>query len=345
MAAIVACQPRREKLNYPMTSKVDTIDHYFGTQVSDPYRWLEDDNSDSTKAWVSAQNAVTNDYLSKIPYRSQMINRLTKLWDYPRISAPFHEGGRYFVFKNNGLQNQSVAFMFDTLGAHENIILDPNTFSEDGTVSLTNFSPSDDGKYLGYGISKGGSDWNEFFIKDLQTGQLLNDRIEWVKFSGIEWFKDGFFYSRYPAPKEGDMLKGVNENSKIYYHKIGNSQDQDQLVYEDPKNPNWGFGASVTDDEKLLVITVTESTSGNAFYVRDIQKSGKIIKVVESFDKDFQVVDHQNGKLLVMTNYQAPKYKVIAIDLNDIAPEKWVDFIPEKEGVLTDVSIIGGKTD
>ena len=326
-----------------MTRKVDTVDHYFGTAVADPYRWLEDDNSDSTKAWVVAQNAVTNAYLAKIPYRTQINSRLTKLWDYPKISAPFHEGGRYFVFKNNGLQNQSVAYLLDSIGGNESVILDPNTFSDDGTVSLTAFSPSDDGKLLGYGISKGGSDWNEFFVKNIETGELLPDHIEWVKFSGIQWLKDGFFYSRFPAPKEDDILKGVNENSKIYYHKIGTTQTDDQLVYEDTEHPNWGFGAWVTDDQKLLVIAVTESTSGNAFYVKDIEKGGNVIKIVESFDNDFQVIDHQNGKLLVMTNYQAPKYKVIAIDLTDYAREKWVDFIPEKEGVLTGVSIIGGK--
>jgi prolyl oligopeptidase len=340
---LASCQPKEEKLNYPMTRKVDTVDHYFGTAVADPYRWLEDDNSDSTKAWVVAQNAVTNAYLAKIPYRTQINSRLTKLWDYPKISAPFHEGGRYFVFKNNGLQNQSVAYLLDSIGGNESVILDPNTFSDDGTVSLTAFSPSDDGKLLGYGISKGGSDWNEFFVKNIETGELLPDHIEWVKFSGIQWLKDGFFYSRFPAPKEDDILKGVNENSKIYYHKIGTTQTDDQLVYEDTEHPNWGFGAWVTDDQKLLVIAVTESTSGNAFYVKDIEKGGNVIKIVESFDNDFQVIDHQNGKLLVMTNYQAPKYKVIAIDLTDYAREKWVDFIPEKEGVLTGVSIIGGK--
>lgn len=339
----LSCQPKIEKLKYPMTQKVDTVDQYFGTSVADPYRWLEDDNSDSTKAWVIAQNEVTNAYLSKIPYRQQLNDRLTKLWDYPKISAPFHEGNRYFVFKNDGLQNQSVAYMLDSIGGAEKVILDPNTFSEDGTVSLTNFSPSDDGKYLGYGISKGGSDWNEFFVKNIETGELLSDHIEWVKFSGIQWYKDGFFYSRYPAPKEGDMLKGVNENSKIYYHKIGTTQTDDKLVYEDTENPSWGFGGWVTDDQKYLIISVTESTSGNAFYIKDIEKCGKVVKIVETFENDFQVIDHMDGKLLVLTNFQAPKYKVIAIDVNDYAPEKWTDFIPEKEGVLSGVSIIGGK--
>ena len=175
---LASCQPKEEKLNYPMTRKVDTVDHYFGTAVADPYRWLEDDNSDSTKAWVVAQNAVTNAYLAKIPYRTQINSRLTKLWDYPKISAPFHEGGRYFVFKNNGLQNQSVAYLLDSIGGNESVILDPNTFSDDGTVSLTAFSPSDDGKLLGYGISKGGSDWNEFFVKNIIPTK--SQLIQWV---------------------------------------------------------------------------------------------------------------------------------------------------------------------
>ncbi|MFA6403814.1 MAG: prolyl oligopeptidase family serine peptidase [Salinivirgaceae bacterium] len=343
IAGMVSCQPGKEKLTYPMTSKVDTIDHYFGTQVPDPYRWLEDDNSDSTKAWVKAQNAVTDAYLAKIPYREAINKRLTKLWDYPKISAPFHEGGHYFVFRNNGLQNQSVAFMKDSISGEEKEILDPNKLSEDGTVSLANFSPSSDGKYLGYGISKGGSDWNEFFVKSLETGELLPDHINWVKFSGMSWYKDGFFYSRYPEPKEKDVLKGVNENSKVYYHKIGTTQAEDKLVYEDLQHPQWGFGAGVTEDDRYLILSVTESTSGNAFYIKDLEKNGKVIKVVENFDNDFQVIDNLGDKLLVLTNFQASRYKVIAIDLNNFAREKWVDFIPEKEGVLTGVSIMGGK--
>ncbi|MBI9066107.1 MAG: S9 family peptidase [Salinivirgaceae bacterium] len=343
VVGMVACQQKTTKLNYPMTKKVDTVDVYFGKEVPDPYRWLEDDNSEETKEWVIAQNEVTNGYLAKIPYRENVEERLTKLWDYPKISAPFKKGGHYFVFKNNGLQNQSVAYIKETLESEEEVILDPNKLSEDGTVALTNFSPSEDGKYLGYGISRGGSDWNEFFVMDIKTKKLLDDHIVWTKFSGISWLNDGFFYSRYPEPKEGDALKGVNENSKVYYHKIGSDQSADQLIYEDPKNPQWGFGAGVTEDQKYLVISVSESTSGNAFYIKGVNKGDKVMKIVEDFESDFSVLEHIDGKLLVMTNYQAPKYKIIAIDLNNIDRENWVDFIPEKEGVLQTADIVGGK--
>lgn len=341
--ALAACQPKAIKLNYPMTKKVDTVDIYFGHKVADPYRWLEDDNSDETKNWVKAQNEVTFGYLNQIPYRAQIEARLTKLWDYPKISAPFKEGGHWFVFKNDGLQNQSVAYIKETLDGEENVILDPNKLSEDGTVALTNFSPSKDGKYLAYGISRGGSDWREFYVKNLTTGENLDDHILWAKFSSISWFNDGFYYSRYPEPAEGDALKGVNENSKVYYHKIGTSQSEDQLIYEDTEHPNWGFSASVTEDKKYLIISVTESTSGNAFYFKNLENDGKIQKVVETFDNDFWVMDNIDGKLIVMTNYQAPKYKLIAIDVNNYDKENWQDFIPEKEGVLQSVDLIGGK--
>ncbi len=342
-AGIAACTPKPEKINYPMTKKVDTVDVYFGHEVADPYRWLEDDRSDETAEWVKAQNEVTQNYLTKIPYREQVEARLTKLWDYPKISAPFKEGGNFYVFKNNGLQNQSVAYIMDSLNGNERIILDPNKLSDDGTVSLSNFTPSKDGKYIAYGVSRGGSDWREFYVKDIETGNDLDDHILWAKFSGISWFKDGFFYTRYPEPKEGDALKGVNENSKVYFHKVGTAQNDDHLVYEDTEHPQCSFGAYTTDDKKYLIISVTESTSGNAFYIKDIEKCGDVVKIVENFDNDFSVIDHIDGKLLVMTNYNAPKYKVIEIDINDFAPEKWVDFIPEKEGVLQSVSLVGGK--
>lgn len=335
--------PKPEKINYPMSKKVDTVDVYFGNEVPDPYRWLEDDMSDETAEWVKAQNEVTQSFLSKIPYREDVEKRLTELWDYPKNSAPFKKGGNFYVFKNDGLQNQSVAYIKGSLDGEEKVILDPNKLSDDGTVSLSNFAPSKDGKYIAYGVSRGGSDWREFYIKDIETGNDLDDHILWAKFSGISWFKDGFFYSRYPEPKDGDALKGVNENSKVYYHKAGTDQNEDHLVYENTEKPQWGFGTGVTDDDKFLVISVTESTSGNAFYIKDIEKCSNVVKIVENFDNDFWIIDHINGKLLVMTNYNAPKYKIIEIDINDFAPEKWVDFIPEKDGVLKSVSLIGGK--
>ena len=343
LASIGATAQKIEKINYPMTNKVDTVDNYFGNEVPDPYRWLEDDMSPETGEWVKAQNLITQDYLSKITYREQVNARLTQLWDYPKISAPFHKGGNYYVFKNDGLQNQSVAYIKSTIDSVERVILDPNTLSDDGTVALSDFSPSKDGKYIAYSISRGGSDWQEIYVKNIAGGNDLSDHIQWAKFTGISWLNDGFFYSRYPEPEEGDALKGVNEHSKLYFHKVGTSQNEDKLIYEDNENPLWGFSGRVSDDKKYLIISVSESTSGNALYIKDIEKQGPIVKIVESFENDFTVIDHIDGKLLVLTNYNAPKYKVISIDVNDLAPEKWVDFIPEKEGVLQTATVIGGK--
>ncbi len=345
MGLLVGCQSqtKTEKINYPMTKKTDTVDVYFGHEVADPYRWLEDDNSEETKAWVKEQNAVTRNFLDKISFREDVKNRLTKLIDYPKISAPFKRGGHYFVFKNDGLQNQSVAYIKDDLNGEERVILDPNKLSEDGTVSLTNFTPSEDGKYLGYGVSRGGSDWRELYVKDIATGKDLDDHIMWAKFSNISWYKNGFFYSRYPKPADGDVLKGVNENNKVYYHKLGTSQDEDKLIYEDTKNPKWGFSVGVSDDDKYLILSVTESTSGNALYVKNLEKDGKVQKLVETFDTDYMAVDHIDGKLLVMTNYQAPNYKLIAIDLKNPAKENWKDVIPEKKSVLKGIHLVGGK--
>lgn len=343
LAGMAACAPKPEKLEYPMTRKDSVSDDYFGHKVDDPYRWLEDDNSEETKAWVVAQNAVTDSFLSKIPYRKAIGERLTKLWDYPKISAPSRKAGYFFVYKNDGLQNQSVLYIKESLDGEEKVLLDPNKLSEDGTVSLSAVSVSEDGKYLGYGVSRGGSDWSEFFIKDIASDKLLDDHIQWVKFSGMAWFKDGFFYSRYPEPAAGDALKGVNENSKIYYHKIGTAQSEDKLVYEDLQHPRWGFGTGVTDDMKYLVIAVTESTSGNALYIKDISTCGKVQKIVENFENDYSVIDHVDGKLLVHTNAGAPKYRLISIDPANPSPENWKDIIPEKEGVLRSVSLVGGK--
>ncbi len=346
LAAIVmfGCQaPKEKKINYPMTKKTDTVDVYFGHEVADPYRWLEDDMSDETAAWVKAQNEVTDSFLAQIPYRKQVEERLQKIWNYPKSGTPFKQGGHWFVSKNDGLQNQYVVYIKDTYDGEDRVILDPNTLSEDGTVALNMFRVSEDGKYLAYSISRAGSDWREIYVKDIATGELLEDHILWAKFSGISWYKNGFFYSRYPEPQKGEMLKGENKNSQVYYHEIGTDQSADKLIYEDPANPNWGFSAGTTDDKNYLVISVTESTSGNAFYIQDLTKKGEVQKIITSFDKDYWVMDHVQGKLLVLTNYQAPKYRLIAIDPAQPEEENWTEVIPEGEGVLEGISIVGEK--
>lgn len=342
LGIMFSCQ---KPIDYPETRKGDVIDDYFGTQVADPYRWLEDDRSEETAEWVKQQNDVTFSLLEAIPFREKIKNRLTEIWNYPRTSAPFKAGGKYFFSKNDGLQNQSVFYMQETLDSEPILFLDPNTLSDDGTISLTNFSISNDGKYLGYGISRGGSDWREFYIKEIETGEVLEDHIQWVKFSGISWYKDGFFYNRYPTPKKGDELKGENTNSKLFYHKVGTSQDQDQLVYEEPTNPERSFGAMVTEDEKYLIISVTESTSGNALYFKKLDKdNAPIIKVITSFDKDYSVIDHIDGKLLIITNDGAPKYQLMQLDTSNPTRDNWTSLIAEDtKNVLESIKLTGGK--
>lgn len=342
MILMISCQ--QQKFNYPVTAKVDQVDEYFGTKVADPYRWLEDDTSAQTAEWVKAQNAVTFGFLEAIPYRTKIQERLTKIWDYPKVSAPYKEGGRYYFSKNSGIQNQFVQYSKETLDGEERMVLDPNTFSEDGTVSLSAFSPSEDGKYIGYGISRGGSDWNEFFVMNAGDLQKLDDHIKWIKFSGMSWYGDGFFYSRYPEPAKGDELSGMNENSKVYYHKVGDKQENDQLVHEDPAHPNWGFGAGVTEDKEILLLYTNESTKGNKLAFRKAADWGKgFTPIIDNFDHDYSPVQHINGTLYVMTDDGAPKYRLMAIDLNNPAKENWKEVIPEKTEVLTSISMVGNK--
>lgn len=342
MLTMISCQ--QQKYKYPATAKGDQVDEYFGIKVSDPYRWLEDDTSAQTAAWVKEENAVTFAYLESIPFREKIKERLTKIWDFPKVTAPFKEGGRYYYSKNNGLQNQYVVYSKETLDGPERMVLDPNTFSADGTVALTDFVPSEDGKYIGYGVSRGGSDWNEFYVMNAADLSMLSDHLEWIKFSGMSWLGDGFFYSRFPEPQKGDELSGQNLNNKVYYHKVGDKQENDKLIYEDPAHPEWSFGAFVTDDKEVLFLTMSESTKGNQLYFRKIKDDGKpFTKIVDNFDYNFSPVAHINGIAYIMTDAGAPKYQVIAVDLNNPAKENWKTIIPEKNDVLTSVSVIGGK--
>lgn len=339
---MISCQ--QQKFQYPATTKVDQVDEYFGTKVADPYRWLEDDTSSQTAEWVKAQNTLTFGYLEQIPYRQKIQDRLTKIWDYPKVSAPYKEGGRYYYSKNNGLQNQFVQYSKETLDGEERMVLDPNTFSADGTVSLSAFTPSEDGKYIGYGTSSAGSDWSEFFVMNAGDLSKLDDHLKWIKFSGMSWYGDGFYYSRYPEPAKGDELSGANENNKVYYHKIGDKQENDQLIYEDPAHPNWGFSAYVTDDKEIMILTTTESTKGNKLAFRNMaDKKMDFTTLVDNFEHDYSPVQHLNGTLYVMTDDGAPKYHLIAIDLKNPAKENWKIILPEKNEVLTSISMIGNK--
>ena len=339
MIMFQSCSEKKEK-----TRQVNDEDVYFGTTIKDPYRWLEDDNSEDTKAWVIKQNEKTFEYLSQIPYREKIKQRLVEIWDYPKTSAPSKRGDKYFYFKNNGLQNQDVLYYKTELDGKETELLDPNTLSNDGTVSLSSISVSPDGKYLGYSISRAGSDWREIYVRDMETLQDTKDEIKWVKFSGIAWHNDGFYYSRYPQPEEGSELSGVNKDGKICYHKMHTAQNEDILVYEDKDNPEVGYYASVTKDQKFLIITPSMSTSGNALFIKRLDTPDtEIQKIVEDFNNDYDVIDVIDNNLYVYTNYNAPKYRIVKVDLNNAEKNKWTDFIPESESVLEGVTFIGNK--
>lgn len=339
---VMSCKTNHEKLVYPETKKNDHTDNYHGTVVADPYRWLEDDNSEETKAWVQEQNRITFGYLEQIPFREQLRERLTELWDYPKMGSPTKRRGIYFYSYNSGLQNQSVVYMMRDLKEKGQMFLDPNLFSDDGTVSLTAFSVSNDAKYAGYGISRAGSDWQEFFIRDIESGEDLKDHLKWIKFSGMSWYRDGFFYSRYPEPKEGDKLTGTNRDQKVYYHSVGTPQSEDELVYEDPDFPLRGYNVNVTDDEQYAIITSTESTSGNAIGFKKMTETG-FKWLVNSFEKDYNDIGNKDNILYVVTNQDAPRYRLIAIDMDRPEPENWTDLIPESEYVLESCSYIGGR--
>lgn len=334
-----------ENSKYPETRKdLSVVDDYFGVEVADPYRWLEDDNSEETEEWVKAQNKVTFDYLKQIPYRDKIRDYIEKRYNYARYSTPSRKGNYYFFSKNDGIQNQSVLYYQEKLYGEPKVLLDPNKLSQDGTVALGGTKVSDDSKYLAYSISSSGSDWNEIHVRDIETGEDLEDKIEWVKFSGIYWYGDGFYYSRFDAPEEGEEYSGKNEYHKVYYHRLGTAQSEDVLVHEDKENPLRTFNTGVTETTKSLILYESESTSGNAIYYKDPASPESEFKLIApGFDYDYWVIDHIDGKLLILTNDNAPNKRLVAVDPK--APEKvnWLDIIPESEAVLESVSICGGK--
>ena len=313
-----SCQNPQPQVNvdYPETRKDTIVDDYHGTEVADPYRWLEDDYSEETTDWVKRQNGLTDSVLASIPERKKIEERLTELWNFERFGPPRKEGNDYYYFKNDGLQNQSVLYRVNSDGEDE-VVIDPNNLSEDGTTSLGGISFSDDGKYMAYQISEGGSDWRKVKVMELSTLVDLNDNLDWIKFSGMSWYKDGFFYSRYPAAKEGDELSGLNEFHSLYYHKLGTSQDDDQLIYRDNEHPQRNMYAEVDDSEEYLLVSVVESTSGNALKLADLSNgidNLDLIDVVDGFDSDYSYVTTHNDDLLFTTNNEAPNQKVVAIN-------------------------------
>lgn len=328
---------------YPATRKTDTVDTYFGVKVPDPYRWLEDDNSEETKKWVQEQNKVTFDYLAKIPFRDKIRERLTKIWSFEKTSVPYKKGKNYFYSYNNGIQNQAVLYVKEGLNGTGRVLLDPNTLSADGTISLSGSSVSKNGKYLAYGLSKAGSDWVEYDVMDIETGRKLDDHLKWIKFSGVAWKDDGFYYGRFDAPK-GSELSSKNENQKVYYHKLGTSQDKDVLVYKDDAHPNRSFGPQVSEDGRWLVLFSYESTSGNALIVKDLLKPGSdFITIVDNFDNNYGVLDIQGTNMIVRTNAGAPKYRLVSIDIMNPGAASWKNILPEQKDLLEEVTIAGDK--
>ncbi len=333
-----------QTFDYPQTRQDDTVDDYHGTLVADPYRWLEDDNAEETARWVAAQNEITQAYLNDIPVRDEIRSRLETVWNYPKYSSPFTEGGRYFFYKNDGLQNQYVLYMQESLESEPILLLDPNTFSEDGTVALSGLYFSQDGRYMGYSVSQAGSDWREFFIMDMESMEKTNDHIQWVKFSGMAWAEDGFYYTRFPKPAEGGEKSSLNEGQKVYYHKLGTKQQDDKLVYENPENPKIGNYMSVTEDERYAILYEYLGTHGTAMKLLDRQNPETGFKdIITSFDYDHSVIDNEGGALFLLTNQDAPLQRLVMVDPTRPEPDNWQTIIPESEHALQSVSAVGGK--
>ena len=337
-----------QTLQYPSARKSDVVDDYHGTKVADPYRWLEDPDSPESRSWIEAENRLTNAYLADIPARGRIRDRLTKLWNYPKFGAPFRKAGRYFFFKNDGLQNQSVLYKQASLAANPETLLDPNLLSEDGTVALSSLAVSDDGRLLAYGTAASGSDWEEFRVRDVATGQDRPDHLKWIKFSGASWTKDGagFFYSRYPEPTE-KALTDVNRFQKLYYHRLGTDQAEDVLVYERPDQPDWGMNAEVTDDGRYAILNVWLGTDRrNRVYYRDLKSAkrptvkGDVVRLLDDFDASYAFVGSDGPVFYFLTDLDAPRKRVIAIDTRHPERGRWREVIPQGPDVLEGVQII-----
>ncbi|MBR4138035.1 MAG: S9 family peptidase [Bacteroidales bacterium] len=343
-----SCDSRYKIKEYPKAERDETVvDDYFGTKVADPYRWLENDTSAETNAWVEAERVLTNDYLSHIPLRAKLKDRLTQIADYEKYGVPSKRFGKYFYSKNDGLQNQSVYYMQDANGGEPEVLLDPNKLSDDGTVSLGGMSLSHDGKYLAYTIQRSGSDWVEIYVKDVATKELLPDHIEWAKFTGANWYKDGFFYAAYDKPVEGKEFSNVNENHKIYYHKLGDPQEKDQLFYENPAQPRYFHGVSVDEKERYMFLYESGQGAGHTLWIRDMNDpKGKFVQIAFDMDYQYSPIDIIDGKMYIMTNYDAPKGMVCVVNLDDLnkaSIENWEVLIPENENVMVGAQMGAGK--
>jgi prolyl oligopeptidase len=340
-AVFTACQNESNKrdiaVNYPETEKKPVVDTYFGTDVTDNYRWLEDDRSKETEAWVKTENEVTFNYLDKIPYREELKNRLSELWNYEKVGSPFIEGDYTYYYKNDGLQNQYVVYRKKGGDGKEEVFLDPNTFSEDGTTSLSGLSFSKDGKTAAYSISEGGSDWRKIIVIDVESKQVKEDTLVDVKFSGINWKgNEGFYYSSYDKPK-GSELSAKTDQHKLYYHKLGTAQKNDPVIFGGTEAEKHRYvGGYLTEDDRYLVISASTSTSGNKLFIKDLTKrNSKLVAILDNFDSDTYIIDNRGSQLYLVTNLEAPNQKIVTVDASNPTPENWKDFIAETEHVLS----------
>jgi prolyl oligopeptidase len=337
----------QKPLNYPLPHKSEQVDDYHGTLVADPYRWLEDPDSEETKVWIEAENQITFAYLDEISVREQIQQRLTKLWDYEKYGIPFKEGENYFYFKNDGLQNQSVLYTLKSLDDEPRVLLDPNKLSDDGTVALSGLAISDNGKLLAYGLSTSGSDWQEWKVLDVDTGENLSDHLNWIKFSGASWTTDnhGFFYSRYDEPNAATKLEDVNYYQKLYYHRLGTPQSEDILIYQRHDQKEWGFNGGVTEDGRYLIISVWLGTdSRNLVFYKDLtQPDAEVVELISQFEANYSFIEHDETVFYFRTDLDAPRGRVIAIDIAKPDKEAWREIIPQAEATLEGVSILNNQ--
>ena len=344
LAFVISSVCAGEKLKYPDTKKVDQVDELHGVKVQDPYRWLEDDvrQSKEVAEWVAAENAITSAYLAAIPQRDAIKKRLTELWNYEKFGAPFKAGGRYFYFKNDGLQNQSVLYKLESLNADPVVLIDPNKWSKDGTVALGSTSFSDDGRFAAYSVAEAGSDWNTWRILEVETGRLLADELKWVKFSGASWTPDnkGFFYSRYDEPPEGAAFQKTNLNQKLFYHRVGSSQSDDVLVYKRPDEPTWGFGTRVTEDGRYLVIEIWKGTDHKYRVVyKDLTEPyGMPVELIDNFECEYSFIGNEGTTFFFQTDLDAPRKRIVAIDIRK--PREIREIIPQSRETLVGVDIV-----
>ena len=337
--------------NFPETRRVDQVDEYHGVKVEDPYRWLEADVRESPEVaeWVAKQNAVARKFLDAIPERPGIVRRLTELYDYERYSPPRQEGGKYFYLKNDGLQNQSVLYVADNFDAEGRVLIDPNEWSEDGTVAMRTFSASDDGRLLAYSRSEAGSDWQQIYVMEVETGQLLEDHLQWVRFTGVEWTPDGggFYYNRYPEPPEGEQYQAAALNQMVYFHKLGTPQEEDQLIYRRPDHPDWGFDVSPTEDGQYLVLSISRSTDPqNQVLVRDASAAADapFKELIGDFENQFWFIGNEGTNLFFLTDLDAPTKRIVSMDVNAPGREHVAEVVPAKEkSTLDGASLLSGR--